>query len=85
MIAKECVLVAKAKNGSPAGNRTRVFRVKAEYPNRLDYRGKLDDLLRTVLLKSVHCTLSLDPGQAPTSSHSDRLAPCKVFVFNPTD
>jgi hypothetical protein len=24
---------------SPAGTRTRVFRVRAEYPNQLDYRG----------------------------------------------
>ena len=34
----------KAKNTvgcffSPAGTRTRVFRVRAEYPNQLDYRG----------------------------------------------
>ena len=32
-------IVEKCKSNSPTGNRTRVFRVKAEYPNRLDYRG----------------------------------------------
>ena len=31
--------VARPVDVSPAGTRTRVFRVRAEYPNQLDYRG----------------------------------------------
>lgn len=30
---------SKIEKDSVAGNRTQVFRVRAEYPNRLDYNG----------------------------------------------
>ena len=34
----------RARLDSPAGTRTRVFRVRAEYPDQLDYRGWMSKL-----------------------------------------
>ena len=72
----------RAKSNSPTGNRTRVFRVKAEYPNRLDYRGKC-----TCHRKS----LSLIPGlltvlwqalyQMPSTLHLHRIFQRLSFSF----
>ena len=45
------------KTISPAGTRTRVFRVRAEYPNQLDYRGWIYVDARTRVFDTKHFTL----------------------------
>ena len=46
-------------SASATGTRTQVARVRAEYPNQLDYSG-IDDTRRYVYLKTINMFMSLD-------------------------
>ena len=68
-----------AKSSSPSGTRTRVFRVKAEYPNRLDYKGRTGTL----------CWLSSHNPPVPWSSEHAHELPhlcprLREFPWHPT-
>ena len=49
------------------GTRTRVARVRAEYPSQLDYSGYVHDIIRATKPKSRMCARSQEGPTSPTS------------------